>query len=81
MRQILAIAVSVYIVSSVLLPSWAIDSYTVTESGTITLDTPSVYAQLTNTAAECVFDQTGDFASAENAHSFTGFAANPGRIR
>lgn len=78
MRQILAIAVSVYIVSSVLLPSWAIDSYTVTESGTITLDTPSVYAQLTNTAAECVFDQTGDFASAENAHSFTGFAANPG---
>ena len=54
------------------------DSYVVAENGTITLDTPSIYAQLVNAAAECIFDQTGDSASMENAHSFTGFTSYVG---
>ena len=54
------------------------DSYIVTESGVRTLNAPSTYSQLVNFAPECVFDQTGDSASAENAHSFTGFSAYDG---
>ena len=54
------------------------DSYVVSESGVRTLNAPSTYSQLVNFAPECVFDQTGDSASAENAHSFTGFSAYDG---
>ena len=48
-------------------------AYIVDKSGTITLAASSSYGLLVNTAPECVFDQTGDSVSAENAHSFTGF--------
>ena len=53
-------------------------AYTVDNSGTITLPAPSSYGLLVNMAPECVFDQTGDSASAENAHSFTGFQSYVG---
>ena len=53
-------------------------AYIVDKSGTITLAAPSSYGLLMNTAPECVFDQTGDSVSAENAHSFTGFQSYRG---
>ena len=53
-------------------------AYSVDNSGTITLPAPSSYGLLVNTAPECVFDQTADSASAENAHSFTGFQSYRG---
>ncbi|MBQ2631050.1 MAG: hypothetical protein IJG13_15355, partial [Kiritimatiellae bacterium] len=53
-------------------------AYIVDKSATITLAAPSSYGLLVNTAPECVFDQTGDSASSENAHSFTGFQSYRG---